>query len=189
MKNPEKSNDSSLKKNHKATSYPPPFVIIVIIVSLIVLFFWDYYSRIEPIIRSKVKWAISDLRKLQYAVSDYGNNHPGYPETEYNYQLPTKLTTPIEYLSSEDYLAISNRYKSMPIRYYNLQAQYTCIFQWCGPDKDYDLQVDYFSNASQIDKLDLVDHCKHNHYDPTNGMRSNGDLFRFGEGNNSLYLY
>lgn len=143
-------------------------------------------------IRAKVARAVGDLRTIAIGLESYQVDRGGYPPTPLDslqsrdWRLQ-RLTTPVVYLSSlpmeifgKDYGVretyaywsdgLNDAMKYSPM-YYHLFEEKEKRGRWAlfsrGPDKDYEAAIEEGGNGLLM------------HYDPSNGITSNGDIMRF----------
>lgn len=142
---------------------------------------------------SSVAWARykkEDILTIAAGLEAYYVDHGAYPawsadDESLNGAKHLKvLTTPVSYLSSiprhfdELFQPVSTSYGRSPFKYYSTESSWIL---WCsGPDYDYDLDhaflIDIVKFGESEEVFQLHDFC----YDPTNGNKSSGDIYRVG---------
>lgn len=119
-------------------------------------------------------WAIS------MAIERYYADKKQYPNMTDDSLIYSTLTTPIEYLSPEKFNRIEKNIPKQPYpyHYYFFKNSNIWILQACGPDQDYDLSNKFLIQAAIEDEDWITARLTESYFDPTNGTKSSGDLFR-----------
>jgi len=156
-------------------------------------------------IRSKVSRVKADMRAIATAVEAYcvDNNAYPYPDNGngvaedppvsdgFENHVPTRITTPISYMTSLP----SEPFKEKVILDENTQYNYCdrAYFLLAGAETEFNEYVDYLIGLSPATQYYILSHgpdLDHDDpdegnpalYDPTNGTTSNGDILYWGPG-------
>lgn len=129
--------------------------------------------------KKEILIAISDARSLGVPLETYYGDHSRYPDMRDDCQLPTDLTTPVEYIASKDFSRIQKNHKQKPLHYYFLKKSNMWLIQYCERDYDYDLPAKFLIQAAERDRKWILDKLVEYKYDPTNGTKSSGDRFYY----------
>lgn len=165
--------------------------LLIVVAIIAILASIAVSNFLEAQVRSRVARATSDLRTIATALETYRVDLNRYPPTPMESlgsrdQRLAFLTTPVAYMSSiplevfskgkqEGYAFwsanLNDAMKVSPIYFYlpdekNRRGRWALFSR--GPDIDYEVAVEEGGSG-------LL-----NHYDPTNGTVSNGDVMKFG---------
>ncbi len=162
------------------------------------LIIWSALSGIpgpEHAMRYRVSRVRSDMRSLATAIESYKIDQSAYPPkralsirdsnaTSTNEQITIystvdRLTTPVAYINSISNDSFSPN-ESDPFGY--IKAENAWLLYSRGPDKVFDLNLidgsEVWAEKSISDKVII------NTYDPTNGYRSTGDIWKVSQQHN-----
>lgn len=160
------------------------FLILLLLYSIVGgmgYLFHKVSSRTSPgSVRRKRNQVKADLRSIATAIETYYADHGAYPPMIEKDAFPVSyLTTPFAYLSDKSYLDPFAQDENETCTYLLLDNKSFWIVISCGPDGDKDLilqKITQNENLKQRD--DLRRFLSEFAYDPTNGLTSNGDVFR-----------
>lgn len=157
-------------------------LLLLVIGVLVVIFFYQLCTQ-EHNYRDWKGIAPTPLgvRATATALETYYVDNNSYPPMEEDCTLPKALTTPIAYLNSlpEPVSFCSEKgIGDLPLRYFSIESRNLWILQNCGPDGDYDLTEYHLIQMINERETEYSYFMKDCYYDPTNGIDSNGDIFR-----------
>ena len=170
-------------------------LLIVIVITALLSIFFIFSSR-YLIIRSKVARVQEEQRVLQRALGNYQMDYSDLPRNNIGLKA---LNAPTTYLTSIPKDPFGGSSESDSYFYYHQPDQdYYYVVISAGPDKDVDFedfieQQTATSSNQQMGKADanhnskritmqynsLKDYLTHKSYDPTNGLKSDGDIVSF----------
>lgn len=120
------------------------------------------------------------MSQLKRDLIIYYIDNKSYPVMEDDQSIPKAIYMSKGNIEKTTYFDPFKKDKSGSIRYYCKQTFKFWIIQSCGPDQDYDLNINIFMQIITSDPPDDF-HVRFNDYvyDPTNGSTSSGDVLFF----------
>ncbi len=165
-------------RNAKVFGIITILLILLMMLALGGFFFWAYQQGgFDTHQRSKTSRAQADMRTLATAVESYYIDHNAYP------QYLRQATTPISYIYNipEDAFSPGNPIQYMDVKFDIDGKQKEGWMLWSiGPDGYDDVEVDQVEERLKKTPNDPALAFYDLTYDPTNGTKSDGDIFRFG---------
>lgn len=117
----------------------------------------------EAQIRAKVSIIKADMRRLDEAIGKYKHDNGKFPTNLY------MLTSPVAYIEKQ----YEDPFVKQSYKYYS-DKELALIWS-AGPDKDYDINSNFEHKLNKKIDDELIEY----HYDPTNGTRTKGDIYRY----------
>lgn len=153
-----------------------------IAIAIVVLFFLSgFLSFILPRLflgryHAKISRTRSDLRSINSAIVTYCLDNNRYPSMQKDKGIPLKELNLSKSSIAKDPFGNS---KNKEYSYFLYRNAELCILLGNGPDKDRDLNLKLIKDNVDTSKTEdleefLIDYT----YDPTNGLKSSGDILR-----------
>ena len=173
-------------------------LLIVIVITAVLSMFFVLSSR-YLIVRSKIARVQEEQRVLQRALGNYQMDYSDFPRNEIGLKA---LNAPTTYLTSIPKDPFGGSSNSDTYFYYRQpERDYYYVVISAGPDADIDFE-DFIqqhatpmtnldpgegsggtepddSNRVRMQYRDLRDFLEQRTYDPTNGLKSDGDIFSY----------
>lgn len=156
-------NDSTYKKL-KIMMWTINSFFLVVIVSFLGLGALRY---MESNVRGQVEVMRIDQNRVASALVRYYMDNQYYPAMNSDASIPSELTTPIDYLRHS---------LTTDCKYYYLKKSGVCILLNNGPDQKGSISNPFFVEAAQNDAEWIQANYGKFCYDPTNGLKSSGDI-------------
>lgn len=121
------------------------------------------------------------IRKVEASLEGYRADNSEYPLgiicniATHRYRRICNLTTPIAYLEEHQVIQDPFSYEGAELAYWSNKKNY--LLWSCGPDEDYDITPTEVGGFYRGMTPETESYLRTISYDPTNGVRSSGDIF------------
>lgn len=149
-------------------------LVFILIVAAFSLPFWGAKTR------AKVPRVEFDLRHIAMALENYSIDNNRYPEMMKGNAFPIHvLTSPVAYLSGASIAKdLFIEETNQTYHYLLFDKQNIFILLSNGPDKDQDITMNLIQENVDLENIkELNDFLESLAYDPSNGLKSDGDIF------------